>query len=747
MCRRRPGGGHHPREIPMIDLRSQTTTGAWRLEDAGDGIAFLVFDVPGEKVNKLSKAVLEDLDRALSLLAGDGAPKALILVGGKGASGTFIAGADINEIRAIDNADEARAKARQGQQILGKLAALPAVTIAAIHGNCLGGGAELALACDLRIATNSEKTRIGFPEVQLGIIPGFGGTQRLPRLVGISQALPLILTGKPVDFRKAARIGLVDRVTYPPLLRDDAAGLAAEVLEAKGRGNFKLADVKRTVRPRRPLILRVLERLPPGRALIRRRALKDILKRAGSHYPAPRRALEAVIDGYGRTLERGLELEASIVGDLIASSISKNIIDLFLTSERARRREEDIAVPDAVAPGGRIGILGAGIMGGGLSALIARKGYRVRMKDITREALQAGLRKVYELYRARVKRRRMQAHELANATAAISVTTEYAGFESIGFVIEAVVENLEIKKKVLRELEAKLPPDAIFVTNTSALPVSELQDESLRPEKVAGMHFFNPVDRMLLVEVVRGARTSDETTVAVEELTRRLGKIPVRVADTPGFLVNRVLAPYLNEAVRLFEEGYSPSAIDKAIRDFGMPMGPFELIDEVGLDIAAKVGVILHKAFGERARPSDLLGGLIEDPKLLGKKTGKGFYVYRGKKKTPNPLVMKQGGTGDGKFKADETDLWIRRLIYPMINEAARALEEKVVEQPSAVDLAMVMGTGFAPFRGGPFRYADAVGTAKISSALKDLKEPRLVPCELLERLAADGKGFHTLEG
>jgi 3-hydroxyacyl-CoA dehydrogenase/enoyl-CoA hydratase/3-hydroxybutyryl-CoA epimerase len=724
----------------MIDLDGLTTTGAWRLEEDEEGIAFLVFDLPGEKVNQLTAAVLEDLDRVLAALAKAEALKALIVWGGKPDSGTFIAGADIHEIRAVTDPAEASAKAHQGQEVLARFSSLPAVTIAAIHGNCLGGGTELALACDLRIASHSAGTRIGLPEVQLGILPGFGGTQRLPRLVGITRALPLILGGKPVDVHKAARIGLVDRVAYPKSLRREALALAREALAGGGKAF-------RPERPRPPAAARVLERLSPGRALIRSRARRDILRRAGAHYPAPFRALDAVIDGFGRSLAEGLKLEAALVGELVASRISKNLIDLFLSSEERRRGPKGRPPPRCASAGDRIGLLGAGVMGGSIAALLVRRGFRVRMKDIGLEALQVGLARVHELFGAKLAAGRMTRGEIANAMAAISPTTEYSGFDGLAVVIEAVVENLEIKKKVLREVEAKVPESAIFASNTSALSISELQKASLRPERVVGLHFFNPVDRMQLVEVVRGEQTSEETLLAAETLARDLKKIPVRVADGPGFLVNRVLAPYLNEAVRLFEEGYSPPAIDAAVRAFGMPLGPFELLDEVGLDVAAKVGAILHKAFGERARPPEILSRFLEMPHLLGKKSGKGFYIHGGRKRTPNPLVMRLGGTGGSDFKSDDAALWVKRLMYPLINEAARALDERIVERPSLVDLAMVLGTGFAPFRGGPLRYADVVGTAQVAAALRELREPRHQPCELLERLAASGEGFYSLEG
>lgn len=723
----------------MIEVTSELApTGAWKLEDAGDGIAFLVFDVPGEKLNVLSEAVLRDLERVLEALGRDTTLRGLIVIGGKEDTGTFIAGANVHEIRSITSASEASEKARLGQAVLGRFASLPAVTVAAIHGACLGGGTELALACDLRIATHHPKTRIGLPEVQLGILPGFGGSQRLPRLVGLSRALPIILTGKPQSVTAAARIGLVDRVVYPPLLREEALALAREAIE-KGGKSYVLR------RSKEPWYLRLLESLPIGRSFLRNRATQDVLRRAGPHYPAPIKAIQAAVEGYGKPIEKGLELEARLVGELAASDVAKNLIDLFLSSEAARRREGGEESRDSCpAAGERVGLLGAGVMGGGLAALLARKGFRVRLKDIAHESIQAALAKAADLYNGRVRRRRMTPGEKANALASITATLDYSGFSRINFVIEAVVENLDVKKAVFREIEGAVGEDAILASNTSSLSISEMQKDLRRPERLVGLHFFNPVDRMLLVEVIRGERSSDEAVRAAENFARRLDKIPVRVGDGPGFLVNRLLGPYLNESVRLFEEGFSPVEIDQSMRHFGMPMGPFELLDEIGLDVAAKVSQVLYKAFGERARPPEFLEKILADPELRGKKTGKGFYVYRRKgKKRPNPVVLRMGGKTAKDFRPADPELWIRRLIYPVIDEAARALEDGIASSPTQVDLAMVLGTGFAPFRGGPLRYADATGPTRIVSALRDLREPRLAPSTYLVELADQGRGFY----
>ena len=731
----------------MTGKKNSSTTGAWRLEAPEDGIAVLVFDLPGEKVNKLSKAVLDDLDRVLDGIASDKRIRALVVIGGKEDSGTFIAGADIGEIRAIGDSAEATELARRGQAVLGKLASMPAVTVAAIHGNCLGGGAEFALACDFRLGSDAEKTRLALPEVQLGILPGFGGTQRLPRLIGLARALPVILGGKPIDMRKALKLGMVDEVVYVADLRDASISFAARALAGKGKAYRSRSRMRK-----RSLLLRLLEKTPPGRYLVRWTALKDIRRKAGEHYPAPFKALDAMIDGFGMTIEKGLELEARLVGELAASETCKNLIDLFMASEAARRGSSEKKKVRGVArpaqPGGLVGLLGAGVMGGGLAALVARKGYRVRMKDINREAIAAGYRRIDEIFRGRVARRRMKKTEPINVLARITTSTDYAGFSSAEIVLEAIVEDMEIKKKVLREAEGELGRHVVFASNTSALSIDDLQNAAKWPGRVVGLHFFNPVERMPLVEVIRGSRTTEAALVAAETLARSLGKIPVRCADGPGFLVNRVLGAYLNEAVRLLEEGYSPRAIDRAVREFGMPMGPFELIDEVGHDVASKVAGILHVGLGERARPPELLSTLGGDPDVLGRKTGRGFYLHKGKGRGGKLELNRKflGGVPgvSGSFRSSDAGLWIRRLIYPLINEAAAALDEKIVATPSDVDLAMVFGTGFAPFRGGPLRYADSLGAGKVAEGLKAFNEERLVPCGLLEKLASQGGAFYS---
>jgi 3-hydroxyacyl-CoA dehydrogenase/enoyl-CoA hydratase/3-hydroxybutyryl-CoA epimerase len=727
---------------------------AFRVESLGDGVAALLFDLPGSKVNKLSAAALMELDGQLERLGRDSSVRALIIASGKEGSSTFIAGADIEEIAAIRDAAEAREKAARAHAVFDRLDRMPMPTIAVVHGKCLGGGTELILACDFRLATDHPQTSIGLPEVLLGIIPGFGGTQRLPRLIGIQPALDIILNGKSVDARAAFKLGLVDRIAPVPLYRDAALRFAKETIAAAGGREF-------LPRRRRSLGQRLIEGTPPGRSLIRLLARRGVRQRTRGLYPAPLRAVEAVIDGFSKPLEDGLKLELDLVASLIAGAPSKRLIDVFQSSERLRRGPagdgEKAASAGAAPPRTlddaprALGILGAGVMGGSIAALVARKGFRVRLKDIAPAALAAGLREARRSFDDLVKKRRLKPNEAENALLAIAPTMETRGFAHVEGVLEAVVEDIGIKKRVLAEIEPRLPAGAFFATNTSALSIDELAEAAARPERVAGLHFFNPVHRMPLVEVVVGARSSEETVAGLESLAREIGKYPLRVQNGPGFLVNRLLLPYLNEAGFLFEEGYRMEAIEAAALDFGLPVGPFALLDEIGFDVAAKVGKHLHEKLGERAAPSGLLQRLVEEEKLLGKKGGAGFYRYRGgKRRGPNPRVRRHGGAG---ALPDKPEWWIQRLLMPMVNEASRCLEEGIVREAWEVDIAMVLGTGFPPFRGGPLHWADSIGLAEVVKTLDDLAHvtgakggARFAPHESLKRRALAGARFHDRE-
>ncbi len=705
----------------------------FRVERGEKGIAHLVMDDPTRKLNVIDEAALADLEQALASLEGAGDLTGVIVRSGK--TGSFIAGADVDSIGAITEREVAHAIVTRAQAAYSRLAALTVPTVAAIDGVCLGGGTELALACDSRVASEEPRTQIGFPEVLLGILPGFGGTTRLPRLVGLSTALDLILTGRVLDARRAAKIGLIAQAVPAAWLVDHAERRIAEISKrpaARRRDRF---------RPR-GMGARFLDGTAAGRAIVLSRAKSMTRARTGGHYPAPLGVLSVIEAGLGLSVEGNLEVEANWVSDLVVSPECKNLVRIFRSQERAKK--------DDVAPAGtpvaevhRMVLVGTGIMGAGIAELASRTGIEVRMRDVKPEALTGALKTVRKLIDDRGRRRRTPASARDTQFARVYPALDLAGLARADFAVEAVVEDLDVKRKVFAELEVRMRAEAILATNTSSLSVDALAAGLQKPERFCGFHFFNPVHRMPLVEVVRGKKTSDTTLASAVALARRLGKTPVVVADAPGFVVNRVLMPYLSEAMVLLEEGYPLAELDRAMKRFGMPMGPFQVIDEVGLDVAKKVSGVLGAAFPDRMTPSASLDKLIAAGRL-GRKNGRGFYVYRGKKREPEPRLAQLLGLARER-KVQNPDALTERMALAMVNEAARCLEEGVARDADDVDLAMVFGTGFPPFRGGPLRYADALGLPQVVARLnahRAERGERFAPAKLLSRLADRGGSF-----
>ena len=694
------------------------------------GIAWVIFDDPLRKVNVLDQSVMEslsDLLEQLARFAGAGLARAVIFISGK--EDGFIAGADVDAILEIASAQDGERASRLGQAIFFELENLPLPSVAAIHGICLGGGTELALSCRYRVASDSPKTRIGLPEVQLGILPAWGGTTRLPRLIGLQSSLDLLLTGNPVSASSAQRIGLVSEVLPAKLFREKVRDFA-----------LRAVDLPRGAsRKKRRLFRRLIEDTPPGRKAILAAAKRRVLARTGGHYPAPLRILDVLGRGLGTSLETSFDIEARAAGELITTPVTKNLIRVFRLREDARKRP---AVAPGVEPRGveRIGVLGAGVMGGGIAQLAAYNGLRVRMKDIRHEAIASGLQHAKKLFEDAVEKRRLKPRDAEQRMELISGGLEYHGFAGVDLVVEAVVERLDVKRAVLRETEARVRPECILASNTSSLSIDAMAEGLERPERFCGMHFFNPVHRMPLVEVIRGSRTDDEVLATVHQLAVKLGKVPVVVRDGPGFVVNRILGPYLNEAAWLVADGASVEAIDRAARDFGMPMGPLRLVDEIGLDVSRHAGESLYQAFGERMAPAPVFAALAATERL-GRKSGKGFYEYRGEDEAEVDariyaelgLPMPREGTGPGEREIRS------RLVMSMVNEAARVLGDHIVARAGDVDLAMIMGTGFPPFRGGPLRFADSLGSRTVEERLEGLREklgPRFEPAPLFEELA-----------
>ncbi|MDP3804215.1 MAG: 3-hydroxyacyl-CoA dehydrogenase NAD-binding domain-containing protein [Candidatus Omnitrophota bacterium] len=697
-------------------------------------IAILEFDEQDSKVNVLNTAAMQELDELIKRLAAmPGSEVAALIITSK-KDGIFIAGADIKEIEHITSSAEAKEKSEKGKEILDSLERLDIITVAAINGACLGGGLELALACKYRVASFSESVRLGLPEVNLGIIPGFGGTQRLPKLIGPIKALNMILSGQMVSSKDALKYFLVDRLFPETRLIDETIVFVQDLLQGK-------AKVKRG--GKKKLLQKFLEGTSIGRSLVYSRARKDVLKKTKGFYPAPLAAIDVIEKSYGKDIKKGSRFESDAFAALAVTETSRNLIKVFYLNEEFKKYAwvDTKVKPDPVL---KCGVVGAGVMGGGIAQLVSFYDIPTRIRDINYDALKKALKTAGKLYSYALKKRKLTAGQVEYKSGLISPTTSYKGFENTDIIIEAVVEDLVIKRNVFKELARITPPKTVLASNTSSLPITEIARDAASPERVVGLHFFNPVHRMPLVEVIRSAVSSDEAVATTIAFARRIGKVVIVVKDVPGFLINRILLSYMNEAGFLLEEGMKIEKVDSLARGFGMPMGPVELIDEVGVDVGYKVAGILEDAYGPRMRAASILEK-VKDKGLLGKKTKKGFYLHDKNKKIPNKDIYKIIGSFARRQISDEAAL--KRLIYAMINEAARCLEEAVADRPQTVDIGMIMGTGFPPFRAGLLRYADSVGTDNIVKALRDLEKElnavRFKPCGYLIGLAEKKRGFY----
>ncbi len=701
-----------------------------------DGIGLVTLDDPARGQNVLTLEVMHTLERVVAeaeAAAATGALRVLMFRSAK--PGSFIAGADVNAIAAVEDPCEGTEAARQGQTLFGRIAALPVPTVAAIRGICLGGGTELALSCDYRVADDGDRTRIGLPEVLLGILPAWGGTTRLPRLVGLSAALDLMLTGKPARVSKARRIGLIDQVLPRQQFEEQSVELVRRL--ALGEG------LPPTRRRRRTLANRLLDGTAPGRALVLRTAARQVRKRTGGHYPAPLRILDVARAGLRGSVAANLEREARAAGDLITSPECKNLLFVFRLREEARKAPWSEG--GRARPVAGMAVLGAGPMGGGIAQVAAYNGLRVRMKDIRHEAVAGGLAHARSIFDGAIRRKSLRKRDADARMGLISGGIDYAGVASADLVVEAVVERMAVKRAVLREVEGVVGPDAVIATNTSSLSVDEMAEALERPGRFAGMHFFNPVHRMPLVEVVRGTRTDADTVETIAALAARLGKVPVVTRDAPGFLVNRLLGPCLNEAGHMLGEGWDAIAIDRAWKRFGMPMGPLRLIDEIGIDVMSHAGEVMAGALGERMAPAPSLVALAMSGRL-GRKGGKGLYRYKGGREKGFDRTVYADMKLAGKRTPPDEGRVRDRLVFAMINEAARVLEERVVRSAAEVDLGMVMGTGFPPFRGGLLKYADDRGAAEVLRTLEVLEATcghRFAPSPLVRELGESGGTFH----
>ncbi|MDP9568683.1 UNVERIFIED_ORG: 3-hydroxyacyl-CoA dehydrogenase/enoyl-CoA hydratase/3-hydroxybutyryl-CoA epimerase [Kosakonia oryzae] len=692
-----------------------------------DNIAVVTIDVPNEKMNTLKAEFAGEVRAMLKQIRDNKALRGVVFISAK--ADNFIAGADINMIARCQTAKEAEDLARQGQQVMAEIHALSIPVVAAIHGACLGGGLELALACHRRICTDDAKTMLGLPEVQLGLLPGSGGTQRLPRLIGVSTALEMILTGKQLRPRQALKVGLVDDVVPQSILLEAAVDLAKQ---------------GRPVARHLPVRERVLAG-PLGRALLFHMVSKKTEQKTQGNYPAATRILSVIETGLTQGRSSGYDAEARAFGQLAMTPQSQALRHLFFASTGVKK---DPGSEVQAGPLNTIGVLGGGLMGGGIAFVTASKaGLPVRIKDINAKGINHALKYSWEELDKKVRRRYLKAGERDKQLAKISGTLDFSGFAQRDLVIEAVFEDLALKQKMVAEVEAHCSAHTIFASNTSSLPIGDIAAHAARPEKIIGLHFFSPVEKMPLVEVIPHAGTDEQTIATTVKLAKKQGKTPIVVADKAGFYVNRILAPYINEAIRLLSEGECIEDIDRALVKFGFPVGPIQLLDEVGIDTGTKIIPVLESAYGERfSAPASIVSAILNDDRK-GRKNGRGFYLYPAKgrksKKQPDPAIYPLiGASGGGRLSAEQM---AERCVLLMLNEAVRCFDEQVIRSARDGDIGAVFGIGFPPFLGGPFHYIATSGAGDVVARLQRLEAQygaRFAPCEPLLRMAEQGVTF-----
>jgi 3-hydroxyacyl-CoA dehydrogenase/enoyl-CoA hydratase/3-hydroxybutyryl-CoA epimerase len=679
-----------------------TTTPAWKMERDADGIAWLTLDKPGTSTNVLGQAVIAELGKLLDSLEAN-VPKGVVIRSGK-ANG-FIAGADIKEFTSFRSAADAYTLIRAGQQVFDRIEALPCPTVAAIHGFALGGGLELALACRYRVAVGDDRLSLGLPEVQLGIHPGFGGTVRSVRLLGLRPAMEMMLTGRPVRSDKALRIGLVDKIVTAAELDSGAREL-----------------VNKKPPTHRPPFAEAVLSWPLVRGFVKGQLYAQVAGKAKKeHYPAPYAIVDLWVQ-HGARGAQAYEAEARSIAHLFTTETARNLIRVFMLQDRLKAMGGKSAQPVH-----HVHVVGAGVMGGDIAAWCALRGLTVTLQDRGLEFIEPAIKRAHELFEKRVK----DPSRKADARKRLEADVEGNGVEDADVVIEAIFENLEAKQALYATLEPRMKPTALLATNTSSITLEPLAAKLANPARLVGLHFFNPVAQMPLIEIVSGERTAPEVAQAAVAFARRLDKLPVPCRSAPGFIVNRVLMPYLQEAMRIAQEGVPLPVIDRAAVDFGMPMGPVELADVVGLDVAQHVGRIIAAELGREALNLDRLDALVSQKKL-GRKTGSGFYEWKDGKAVKPP-------TGGAEPPPDLVD----RLILILVNECVATLREGVASEPDLVDAAVIFGTGFAPFRGGPLAYARSRGAEDVVARLKGLAQrygSRFEPDPGWDTLLSEGK-------
>lgn len=708
-------------------------------EHQDDGIAVISIDLPGEAQNVLKMEFIEELEPVVEQIKTDSSIKGLIIKSGK--EGSFIAGADITMFGKVDTADDAEQLSTTGHKFFNALEKLNKPVVAAIHGACLGGGLELALSCSGRVISDSPKTKLGLPEVQLGVLPGGGGTQRLPRLIGIAPSLDMMLTGKQLFPKQAKKLGLVDEVVPEANLMKAARKRIADLRKGKEKKTsfgsyFTMKGMQKLV----------LESNPIGRNIIFDQARKTVEKKTKGNYPAPKKIIECVEKGMSQGMEAGLAIEARNFGQLVVSPEAKALISVFFATTELKKDNGVDSDAEAAALR-KVGVLGGGLMGSGIAYVsVDKAGKQVRIKDISPEGVNGALNYTWKLISKKMKKRIVSPSDARRTMSNLTGTTDYSGFKDTDMVIEAVFEDLDLKHKMVQDVEKHCSDNTIFATNTSSIPITKIAEGAKKPEKVVGLHYFSPVEKMPLVEIISTDKTEDWVIATCVELAKKQGKTPIVVNDGAGFYVNRILAPYINEAGILLSEGVAIERLDKAMVQAGFPVGPITLLDEVGIDVATKVAPILEDAFGERMATPKAFEKLKDDDRK-GKKNKRGFYKYDGssKGKEVDESVYSVLGVSPDKH-VDAKEIAERGLLL-MANEAARCLDENIIRSARDGDIGAIFGIGFPPFHGGPFRYMDSLGVDKVVERLEHYQKlhgDRFAPAEVLVKMKSNSESFHS---